>query len=261
MKKLLLLEWMKIKSYKTFWIFIGLYIFLNIVWNFGISYGMLKFSDGGINPIDASYDFPGVWAKVSYTASWMMVILCLLVITLVSNEFQFKTNRQNVIDGLSRSDFLNGKIGLIFILSLGTVVLTYLIGLLLGFANGGGNPLLKLRPLFYQFIYAFNYLFFALLITMFIKKSGLSIALFFCYFLFIEGGVRYLINYKFSPVGNFFPLQASDELLPLPLNSSISKMAGLDQEPLNPVFYLLASILYIALYYFIAKRNIEKADL
>jgi hypothetical protein len=56
------------------------------------------------------YDFKHVWQTTSYTSGYILILPVMLLIMLVTNEFTYKTNRQNIIDGLSRLDFINVKI-------------------------------------------------------------------------------------------------------------------------------------------------------
>lgn len=261
MKQLLEIEWMKIKSYKTFWIFMGLYLFLTLAWNMGLAYGLLNFNVNGISPIENSFSFPAVWGKITYIAGWLMVIPSILMITLVCNEFQFKTHRQNIIDGQSRMDFIYGKIILAVMLSVVIVLISFLAGLILGFTNGGGNPFENLRPLLFQFLYSINYLLFSILIALYVKKSGLSIALFFCYILFFENIVGFIINKYAKPIGNFFPLQVSDELLPIPFSDTVQQLSEQSQTSVSPWIYAAATLVYIGLYIFIARIKITKSDL
>jgi ABC-type transport system involved in multi-copper enzyme maturation permease subunit len=255
------MEWMKLKKYRTFWIMLIIYVVLMIVWNFGFAKGAIKMNANGMNLLANSYTFPEVWSKVTYIAGWMILILCVLLITITSNEFQFKTHRQNVIDGLSRFDFFHSKLIVVFAISLFTVLVSVFTGLSLGFMYGGGNPLDNLMPLVYQFLYAINYLTFALLISLFVQKSGLSIALFFCYVIFIEGILGYALNNYFSPIGNFLPLNSSDELLPMPLGAILKSALDNGATSYSPIYYCISSLVYIAIYYFVAKRKMETSDL
>ncbi len=260
MKQLLKIEWLKLKSYRTFWIIIGLYTFILVAWNFVAAYGLVKLQANGMNLLSINYGFPAVWEKVTYAAGWLIVLLCVLVITITSNEFQFKTHRQHIIDGLSRFDFLKSKLGVILAITCYTLIVCFILGILLGVLHGGGNPFVGVYPLFYLFVYSINYLFFAIVITLFIKKSGLSIALFFCYFMFIEFIVSKLLNWKASPIGNFLPLQCSDELFSFPI-ADMAKEALQLQSNIPMMYYIIASIGYIVLYFFISKNTLEKSDL
>src|SRR5215213_11080408 len=110
------IEWMKLKNYRTFWILSGLYL-LSIV---GINYivftiqqkiyadqqakGMAKMIIG-----DIPYSFPTVWQMTAYVSSFLLFIPGLLMIISITNEYSYKTHRQNIIDGWNRRQFITVK--------------------------------------------------------------------------------------------------------------------------------------------------------
>src|SRR6266700_5157909 len=107
------IEWLKIKSYKAFWVFmilylvsiiginyIGYYIYLQTVEQLPMTEAILR------NP----YSFPKVWQTIGWIGSWLLYLPGIIIILLASNEFSFKTHRQNIIDGWSRNEFVYTKI-------------------------------------------------------------------------------------------------------------------------------------------------------
>jgi hypothetical protein len=71
-----------------------------------------------------------------------------------------------------------------------------------------------------------------------------------------------IINWQFdSNFGNLLPLQSSDELLPLNAMKSFEAIMPGQHADINPMIYLVASCIYIILYYIIARRKLVTADL
>ncbi|MFK5098226.1 hypothetical protein, partial [Klebsiella pneumoniae] len=64
--------------------------------------------------------FPEVWQTVAYFSSFFVLLPSILVIMLVTNEYTYKTHRQNIIDGWSRNEFLLSKLIDVAIISLVT---------------------------------------------------------------------------------------------------------------------------------------------
>jgi ABC-type transport system involved in multi-copper enzyme maturation permease subunit len=258
---LLKIEWLKLKKYTTFWVLTGLFLSLYILWNIGANKSIVSMGSGPVNLMSSSYSFPNVWSNMGFIYSWFVFFLSILMIISISNEFSFKTHRQNIIDGLDRLDFLHGKAYLILSISLLSTLLFLLLGLLFGMLNGGGNPLPQIEKVGYVFLYTLNYLSFAALIAFFIRRSGMSIVALFAYLLFETIFVK-LINWKFDTnYGNLFPLQSSDELLPLPIMKSFSSMVPSQTADVPVMIYLFASVCYIALYYMILRKKIITTDL
>src|SRR3954447_19389424 len=118
MFQLLKVEWMKVKNYRTFWVLSVLYL----VSVFGVNYISYQVWDARPKSnsmptavIGTPFDFPDVWHVVSFTASFLMFMLGLLVIISFTNEYSYKTHRQNIIDGWSRKEFILVKIALTII--------------------------------------------------------------------------------------------------------------------------------------------------
>jgi ABC-type transport system involved in multi-copper enzyme maturation permease subunit len=76
--------------------------------------------------------FPNVWNFYIYTCLFFNILLALLVIFIVCNEYTYRTIRQNIIDGMSRNDIVKGKILLIFVLTLLATITVYITGIVAG---------------------------------------------------------------------------------------------------------------------------------
>src|SRR5215207_2039116 len=98
------IEWMKLKNYRTFWILSGLYL-LSIV---GVNYIVFAISQKVFEDKKAKglvqmavglpYSFPDAWQWTSFVSSFLLFIPGLLMIISITNEFSYKTHRQNIID-------------------------------------------------------------------------------------------------------------------------------------------------------------------
>lgn len=265
MKSLLAIEWMKMRRYRTFWILIGFYALLLPLWNYGIGQGVLKIGgddkNGGINLLSQAYAFSSVWQNLGFWVSIFVLFLSIMVIILTTNEYQFRTNRQNVIDGWSRLQFYHAKWQVVLMLTVFTVVYTFVVGFGLGMYYGdiSGFPG-SIVHLAYTGLLALNYYGFALLLALLFKRSGLAIAFFFLYNMIIESLASGLINWTTkTKYGNLLPLQASDELLPFPLMDMAKSMMGLKPGP-EPWVYVAVSAGWIALYYFIGRQRLTRSD-
>jgi ABC-2 type transport system permease protein len=267
MQKLLAIEWMKIRNYKTFWILSALFI-ISI---FGINYFVYyiqQVSGAGNKQVNfiigAPFEFPNVWHSVSYISGFLLFFPGLLIIISITNEFSYKTHRQNIIDGWSRSQFINVKIFLVFIIAIFSTLIVGLVSLIYGSMAGGSLSFAKIEYLGYFFIQCFSYGMVALLLSVLIRRSGLAIGVFFLYSFIIENMLGGLMNYLLTGPnksvhgpGDFLPLNTTDNLIPFPFFRSIIKFSN------EPSLYVLLSLsaVYLALYYFFSTRKFLKADL
>ena len=132
MKRLWQIEWLKINGYRTFWVFVGIFMLSTLIvyWTFD------KFVQFGPANLAQVYQFPVAWYFVSYVTSWFTPFLTLLMITLVSNEISFRTLRQHITDGMSPQEFLYSKVILAAVISFGAMLFAFLTGLIIGLTKG-----------------------------------------------------------------------------------------------------------------------------
>jgi len=116
MNNLIYTEWLKIKKYKAFWWLLGItaltypginYIFYNIYQE--VMQSDSKAAQVAKMVIGSPFAFPEVWHTVAYGSSMFTFIPAVLIIMFITNEYTYKTHRQNVIDGWSRAQFLTSK--------------------------------------------------------------------------------------------------------------------------------------------------------
>ena len=263
MKSLLAVEWLKIRRYKTFWVLIGLFAFLLPFWNFQIMNGVIKMGGGQVNLLNQAYNFPAVWSNFGWWGSIFVLFLTILVITLTCNEYSFKTHRQNVIDGWSRLSFFHAKVALVLTLSIATTLFIFIIGAIFGLSvSGSASGMFDgIEEIGYFFLLVLNYLGAGLFIALWIRKSGLAIAIFMLYSMIIEVAASATINYLTkTKIANFLPLQSSDELLPFPLMRMAGAMIG-NTQPYPNYAYVIASVLWITVYYFVGRRIVLNRDM
>jgi len=262
MSSLLAIEWLKLKRYNTFWILICFFIVLLPLWNYCILSGGINVSGNGMKLINQTYSFPGVWGNIGFWGSLFVVLLSILIIILTANEFTFRTHRQNVIDGWSRLQFFHAKILLVFAFSVAATVYVFILGAIFGYANSGSFSSMfeGVEKVFYFFLFSLNYLGFALLASIVIRRSGLSIGMFLLYIFIIKNILKGVLNFTNNDwnVGNYLPLQSCSELLPFPLFEMLKGL--MKQGPQPTTAYVLASIAWAIIYYFAGRGILLKRD-
>lgn len=226
MLHLLQIDLKKMTSYRTFWVVCGLYF---ITLGFGAASGMefLKwlgrtFEDFGqninINRIPL-YHFPDVWMNLIWCAGLLKIVLAVMVVISITNEFTYRTLRQNIIDGLSRAEFLWSKILTNILLSLMSVVLIFVIGLVTGLIYSPSVDLDKLLtdveffPAY--FLELFFFLSYALMLGVLVQRSGLTIILLLLSHM-IEAIITSNIDEYVPDLIPFFPMRSIWNLISWP---------------------------------------------
>ena len=264
MKGSLAIEWLKIKRFRTFWILVGLFVLLLPFWNYEIATGVIRAGGGkkGINFLSTQYSFPEVWHNLGWWGSIFILFISILVIIIVTQEFTYRTSRQNIIDGWEKLQFYHAKIYLVITFAFFVTLYFFLLGLIFGRVYSGSFAGLfdEFQLTAYFFLLSLDYLGFALLIAFFIKKSGLAIGLFLLYSFIIENLLKSSINYYTEkPWGNLLPLQASDELFPFPL-MRMAKAAMGPAASLSVSTYVLVTAGWCLVYYFACRVILLKKD-
>ncbi len=262
MLHLLKIEWLKVKNYKAFWIFIILYLFAIL----GINYIGYYINEITVESMPASqvlmgtpYAFPKVWQTVGFMSSWLLYFPGILFIMLLTNEFNFKTHRQNIIDGWTRKDFVTVKFVFALLFSAAATIFIFLVALLFGMITTGSHfSFTGIENIGYVFIQTVAYITFAMFLAIVFRRSGAAIAVFFLYGLIFEWLITLLINIKFelSPAGYFLPLQVTDVMLPIPFGDKV-----IYKDAPDLWIMVLASLVYIGGYYFFALKKFTTEDL
>ncbi|KIO74900.1 hypothetical protein TH53_23755 [Pedobacter lusitanus] len=215
MIQLLKVELKKITNYRTFWVFITLY---------AVTLGILAlnlrnvFVKDGVNldnmPI---LKFPDVWHTATYIAGFFNIILAIFVIISITNEYEFRTIRQNIIDGWSRRDFLIAKLWPIFLLSIGAAMYVFLITYGIGLSNSEDTSFavsMHNSEFIFAFMFqSFIYLCFAFLLGLLFKKPGIAIGVLLLYSAVIEP----LLGFNLPGyIGNYLPVSSIRNIIELP---------------------------------------------
>lgn len=173
-------EWFKLRKRTAFWLTLGFFAFIATMAN-GEEFYRAR------NDPERTFALPGAWAEVIGEMGVVLLIFAsVAVILLVTSEFSWRTARQNVIDGLSKTQWFWGKVLLLPVL--GLVFVVTLVGIGGGFALAGtdlaaaGGPLVPFSV--FQTLGAILLGFFvvgglALFISLAVRSSGGAMAIWF----------------------------------------------------------------------------------
>lgn len=226
MSRLIDIEWIKLRNYKPFWILSGLY-FIGLLFTFlgGQFFLMWLESEGAdFRGIKATmlpiYDFNDIWHNFTYIASLVKVVPAFIFLIMVTNEYSYKTLRQNIIDGMSRSEFLYSKLLLAFIYSIASMLFIFLTGLIIGLFY---SPVKDLHNIFLRsdFLLAhglemFAFFSFTLFLSILIRRTGFSLVLLLIYSIMLEPILALYIGYKMDGPEIFFPIKSINLLVENP---------------------------------------------
>ncbi len=262
MKKLWQIEWIKTWNFTPFKVILLLHLVLFFLVVFIIS--RVDISIPGFRT-RSLFEFPHIWESFSWIASWFNLLLAILMIVLVGNEFTYRTNRQQVMNGLGRLDLLQGKAWVILAIALYGVVLVFLSSVVLGMIYTRGFNLAivleNMQVLLVYFVQAVAYMTLAMMLTMLIRNNAVSIIAFIFYFALIEPLLRLAFPRE---ARQFFPVRIISHLTPIPEILTITSQKqftdaaghsdldlsaiGLGADKLSLPVSLGMTLLYIALF-------------
>lgn len=266
MLNLFKIEWLKIRTYRTFWIlFVGFLVFFPLAFYFtAYKYMESTSAAAGIegtmmnSMIDVPFVFPKVWLSASWMGGLFFILIGMLYILLITNEVQYRTHRQNIIDGWSRMDFLKAKFSLLLFFVLTSTVMVFVTGLLTGliYSNSVDNIFVGLHYLAYYALMAFLYLMLAFLISILVKRTGLAIIIYFAIVCIVDNVLWASLTIRGSQLGYFMPLEAVDSLVPNPFKPKM-----LEKRTVPDYALLIAAVGYITIYGYIIINYFRKSDL
>jgi ABC-type transport system involved in multi-copper enzyme maturation permease subunit len=266
MNRLVKIELLKIKSNASFWVLAGLHIgiILLVVLSGKLFLKTLTINGGNIsNLIDPSniplYQFPDIWHNITYIAAYLKFILAIYMIISITGEISYDTLRQNIMNGLSRKDFIISKLSLVILLALASTIFLFFTGLIIGFTSTP-NPEIHDIIKYSGFIPAYFllltvYLIFALLIGLLVKRTGLAIGLLFLYTLIIEPIVAFRI--KTNWIKGLFPSKSISNLIHMPFG----KYALREVQDYVAFKEIVIVLVYAALFVWLIYLLLKKRDL
>ncbi len=261
MMRLLSIEFSKVRNYPTFWILMGVYLLL--AGGFYYMMGLVATSEVLQLPLDYLYGFPKNWNTIAFCASYSNILMGIVLVIIISNDYRFKTQRQNVIDGLSKRDVIMSKVYFALALSIVLTLIMFLVGLLVGLAFESESGVFEgVEYIGMYFVQTIGYLMIAFVIAIIFKKPAMSI-IFYVLFFWIPG----IMSLFIPEVVEFFPTRVIGSLTPAPLFSEFT-LAAQEQNPDAEMPYMLSeqtrwimALVWTALFVFLSFIVLKRRDL
>ena len=277
MKRLFLIEFEKLRSNRSSRILIGAYFFLltsiALIAAINFDIGPIEFhlEDQGI------FNFPYIWHFNAFIGALFKIFLAVVIVSMTANEYSNKTIKQNLIDGLSKREFLHSKWILILVFSGVSTLFIFSVSFILGSIYSDYNELSiivkDLEFLIAYFIKLTAFFGFCLFLGTAIKRSAFALGFLGIWQMF-EGICFGMLKWK-SPswidaeaVFRLFPLNAMSNLITEPFSrlSAVRNLAnqiGEDIDGSAQVEWLDVGIVLIwcVIFYSLTYRLLKRRDL
>ncbi|QZK90812.1 ABC transporter permease [Flavobacterium sp. CHNK8] len=183
------------------------------------------------------FNFPYIWHFNTYIASILKFFLAIVIVSMMANEYSYGTLKQNLIDGMSKKEFIQSKFLTVFLFATVSTVFLFILTLILGFSFSSFTEIdivfADLDYLLAYFVKLIGFFSFCLFLGILIKRSAFALG-FLLVWNIIEGIISGILTFKVFPEGTtaasitqFLPLQSMSNLIIEPFSRlSVVKNIG-----------------------------------
>ena len=228
MKRLLSIELQKIWLSKSSRILTISYFFLL---SFIALIASIKFNIGSFQLHIAEqgiFNFPYIWHFNTYIAAILKFFLAIVIVSMMSNEYSYGTLKQNLIDGMSKQEFILSKFLTVVVFAFVSTVFVFIMSLILGYSFSSYTEFsivfTDLEYLLAYFIKLIGFFSFCLFLGILVKKSAFAIGFLFVWNV-LESILKGILSFKVFPEGKtaenitqFLPLESMSNLIVEPFS-------------------------------------------
>lgn len=173
------------------------------------------------------FNFPYIWHFTTYIAAFFKLFLAIVIVSMMANEYVNKTIKQNLIDGLSKKEFVLSKFLTVVSFALISTLFVFVVSLVLGLVYSDYNePAIMLSDL--EFLAAFfvklvGFFTFCLFLGILVKRSAFALG-FLILWMIVEQllfGFLAWISASWdtaAAIKGLFPLQSMSNLIDEPFS-------------------------------------------
>lgn len=232
----------------------------------------LHFADMGI------FNFPFIWHLNTYIASILKFFLAIVIVSMMANEYSYGTLKQNLIDGMSKKEFILSKFLTVTLFALISTAFIFVMSLILGYSFSSytelGIVFSDMEYLLAYFVKLLGFFSFCLFIGVLIKRSAFAIGFVFVWFLVekISYGISKFEIFNRDPMVDkvyaFFPLESMSNLIVEPFTrlSAIKNIqVAVGENSVKDYTIHFSSIVIVlvwtSIFVFLSYKIIKKRDL
>lgn len=225
------------------------------------------------------FNFPYIWHLNSFIGALPKIFLALVIVSMMANEYTYGTLKQNLIDGMSKKEFVLSKfltvIGFALVSTLFIFVISLVLGLLYSTYNEPSIIFSQMEYLLAFFIKLVGFFSFCLFLGVLIKRSAFAIGFLFVWFMtekigygiigkFVVGDFDTTYDYFFK----YLPLESMSNLIIEPftrleLIQAIGNQVGVREPKIYSVDYTMVFtvLCWTAIFIWGSYALIRKRDL
>lgn len=251
MKRLFLIEFHKLKNSRSaktlsiiyFALFFGITLFSSIRFNFGsIDF---QLAEQGI------FNFPYIWHFNTYILALLKIFLAVVIVSMMSSEYTNRTLKQNLIDGLSKKEFVISKFLNVVLFAFASTALVFIVSLILGYSFSDFNELSivfsDLEYLLAYFVKLLGFFSLCMFLGVLVKRSAFALGFLFLIWVF-EGIVTLIVKFKAEGLDfilRLLPLESMSNLIIEPFTKMENIKMG--AQAINPAFIKSYDVSFVSI--------------
>ncbi len=219
------------------------------------------------------FNFPFIWHFNTFVAAVLKFFLLLVIVSMMANEYSYVTLKQNLIDGLSKQEFILSKFYTVVLFALISTVFVFIVSLVLGLFYSDFNELSiifsDLEYLVAYFVKLLGFFSFGLFLGILVKRSAFAVGTMIIWSVgesIFKGLLRWYYKVDYELIMQFFPLESMSNLIKEPftkLNAvqTVAKQVGEDLTKdfsvhlSDLLIVILWTLFFIYLSYYILKKR------
>ena len=267
MLRLLTIEFHKLRHNKASKIlsiiYFGLLTCIALIAAIKFDVGVIKFHLAEIG----IFNFPYIWHFNTYIAAILKFFLLLVIVSMMANEYSYKTLKQNLIDGLSKKEFILSKFYTVVVFAFVSTLFVFIISLILGLFYSDYNEFAiitsDLQYLFAFFIKLVGFFSMGLFFGILVKRSAFAVGAMVVWF-FGESIFKGYLFWTFKNAENtsekvdgvmqFLPFEAMSNLIKEPFSrlGAVRSVANQIGEVFTKTYNVeFSSIIIVSIWTFI----------
>ncbi|MBC7438857.1 MAG: ABC transporter permease [Flavobacterium sp.] len=174
------------------------------------------------------FNFPYIWHFNTYIAAYLKFFLAIVIVSMMANEYSYGTLKQNLIDGMSKKEFILSKFLTVVLFATISTVFVFLMSLILGYSFSSyteiGIVFSDLEYLLAFFVKLLGFFSFCLFLGILVKRSAFALGFLLVWSIAEQigyGVLKYQIFNKSEKVDtlfSFFPLESMSNLIVEPIS-------------------------------------------
>jgi ABC-2 type transport system permease protein len=219
------------------------------------------------------FNFPIIWHITTFFASYFKLFFAIVVVSMIGNEYSNKTIKQNLIDGLSKKEFILSKFYTIVFFSLLATILiavaSFCIGMYYSSYTEASIVVRETEFILAYFIKLVGFFSLCLFFGMLVKRSAFALA--FLFILYILEWIVFWVTISYTnqeiawKVKGFLPLESMYNLINQPIQrvvmTKFPEKIDLTYDYAVHWYEFAIVIGWTALFIFLSYRLLKKRDL